>query len=346
MPVPVVSATGMHVPRTVLPSAELEDRLGLERGWIAARSGVRERRLAAPDEATSDLAVPAARRTLAAAGLPPEDLDLLVLCTSTPDHVMPPSAPLVLSRLGARRAAGFDLAAACSGFVYGLAVADAMIRAGRARHALVVGANVMSRRVDWDDRDTAVLFGDGAGAVLLAAADAPPAPGGAPGAADPPPGGAPAPRGLLSVRLAADGDGADLFLVPGGGSREPLTPEGLAARRDRMVMRGTPLARRAVRAMAALLAEACADAGIPLASLDWLVPHQANLRLIQALARSVGFPLGRVVVNVDRYGNTSAASIPIALHEAAADGRLRPGQTVGLAAFGGGLTAAAALLRW
>lgn len=343
MPVPVVAATGMHVPRTVLTSAELEARLGLGRGWIRARSGVLERRLAAPDEATSDLAVPAARRALAAAGLPPDDLDLLVLCTSTPDHVMPPSAPLVLSRLGARRAAGFDLAAACSGFVYGLAVADAMIRAGRARHALVVGANVMSRRVDWDDRDTAILFGDGAGAVLLSAPDAPRGP----DAGDPSPrGSAPAPRGLLSVRLAADGDGADLFLVPGGGSREPLTPEGLAARRDRMVMRGTPLARRAVRAMAALLAQACADAGIPPASLDWLVPHQANLRLIQALARAAGFPLDRVVVNVDRYGNTSAASIPIALHEAAADGRLRPGQTVGLAAFGGGLTAAAALLRW
>lgn len=338
----VVAATGMYVPRRVLASAELEQRLALDAGWIVARCGVAERRLAAPEEATSDLAAAAARSALEAAGMAADDLDLLVLCTSTPDHPMPPTAPLVLARLGARRAAGFDLAAACSGFLYGLTVADALIRAGRAGRVLVVGANVMSRRVDWDDRETAVLFGDGAGALLLVPAEPAPATSAAPGTAAAPSG----PRGLLATRLYADGSAAGLFLVPGGGSREPLTPEGLAARRDRMVMKGAPLARRAVRTMARLLREALAEQGLAAADLDWLVPHQANLRLIQALARELSFPMERVVVNVDRYGNTSAATIPIALHEAAADGRLRPGHLVGLVAFGGGLTAAAALLRW
>ncbi len=340
-------ATGAYLPEAVLESAELEARLGLPPGWIRQRTGVRRRHLAAPGEATSDLAAAAARQAMAAAALPPEELDLLVLCTSTPDHPMPPSAPLVLARLGARRAAGFDLAAACSGFVYGLYVADAVLRAGRARHVLLVGANVMSRRVDWDDPDTAALFGDGAGALLLSVTgDAPdgsaarhPQPAAEAEATE-------SGRGLLAARLAADGEAAGLFLVPAGGSREPLTPDGLAARRDRMVMRGGPLARRAVRAMAELLHLAVADAGLAVADLDWLVPHQANLRLLETVARQLGFPLEKVVANVDRCGNTSAASIPLALHEAARDGRLRPGQLVGLVAFGGGLTAAAAVLRW
>jgi len=332
-----VASTGMYVPARVLTSAELEERLGVPPGWIAARCGVRERRLAAPAEATSDLAAAAARAALEGAGISAEGLDLLIVCTSTPDYPMPPTAPLVLARLGARQAGGFDLAAACSGFVYGLGVADALIRAGRARTVLLVGANVMSRRVNWQDRDTAILFGDGAGALLLAA--------------DAAPGGQPAPlpteaRGLLTVRLLADGTAADLFLVPAGGSREPLTPASLAAGRDRMSMRGGPLVRRAVRTMARLLWEALAERGLEPGDLDWLVPHQANLRIIHALARELGFPMEKVVVNVDRYGNTSAASIPIALHEAASDGRLRRGQLVGLVAFGGGLTAAAGLLRW
>ncbi len=351
-------ATGACLPGAVLTSFDLEARLGLPSGWIERRTGVRRRHLAAPGEATSDLAAAAARQALAAAALPPEELDLLILCTSTPDHPMPPSAPLVLARLGARRAAGFDLAAACSGFIYGLFVADAVLRAGRGRHVLLVGANVMSRRVNWDDPDTAALFGDGAGALLLSAAPGPPPAGDgacryhARGTPPPPGEDAPgredgaAPRGLLSVRLAAEGEAADLFLVPAGGSREPLTPEGLAARRDRMVMRGGPLARRAVRAMAELLLLALADAGLAAGDLDWLVPHQANLRLIETVARQLGFPLEKVMVNVDRCGNTSAASIPIALHEAASNGRLRPGELVGLVAFGGGLTAAAAVLRW
>ncbi len=354
MTAPTVASTGMYVPARVLTSAELEERLGVSPGWIAARCGVRERRLASPAEATSDLAAAAARAALEGAGMAAEDLDLLIVCTSTPDYPMPPTAPLVLARLGARRAGGFDLAAACSGFVYGLGVADALVRAGRARSVLLVGANVMSRRVNWQDRDTAILFGDGAGALLLLADATPERPAPSPwGAArpappaPPPPGPVPAEaRGLLTVRLLADGTAAELFLVPAGGSREPLTPVALAAGRDRMNMRGGPLARRAVRTMARLLLEALADRGLGPDDLDWLVPHQANLRIIHALARELGFPMEKVVVNVDRYGNTSAASIPIALHEAASDGRLRRGQLVGLVAFGGGLTAAAALLRW
>ncbi len=334
MPVAVVRATGMYVPARVLPSGELEWSLGLPAGWVERRSGIRERRIAAPEEATSDLATAAARQALDKAGLDPDAVDLGILCTSTPDHPMPPSAPLVLTRLGARRAAGFDLAAACSGFIYGLFVADAAIRSGSARRVLLMGANVMSRRVNWDDPDTAALFGDGAGAVLLEAAPGVPAPGNLPA------------RGVLTARLHADGSAAGIFYVPAGGSREPLTPEGLASRRDRMTMQGGPLARRAIRSMAILLQQALAECGLGLGDIDWLVPHQANLRMIETLARKLSFPMEKVIVNVERYGNTSAASIPMALHEAAADGRLRPGQTVALVAFGGGLTAAAALLRW
>lgn len=334
MPRAVVAATGMHVPARVLSSSQLDEGLGLPRGWIERRTGIRERRIAAPDEATSDLAVAAARAALDRAGWSASELDLCILCTSTPDHPMPPSAPLVLHRLGARRAAGFDLAAACSGFIYGLYVADSAIRSGSARRILLIGANVMSRRVNWNDPDTAAIFGDGAGAVLLEAA-----PDTAKEQFSPP-------RGVIATRLRADGSAAGIFLVPAGGSREPLTPEGLATGRDRMSMQGGPLARRAIKAMAELLREALAASGLEAADVDWLVPHQANLRIIESLAHRLGFPMARVVVNVDRYGNTSAASIPIALHEAGAAGRLQPGQTVALVAFGGGLTTAAALLRW
>lgn len=324
----VVAGTGMAVPSKVLTSAELERGLGLPAGWIERRSGIRERRLAAPDEAASDLAAAAGERALAAAGLAPAELDMLILATSTPDHPLPPTAPRVLHRLGAVRAAGCDLAAACSGFIYGLAMADALIRSGIRRNVLLVGANVMSRRVDWTDPQTCVLFGDGAGALLLTAQG--------PGSQ----------RGLLAVSLRADGSGHDLLMVPAGGSREPLDERGLALRRDRLRMDGSRLYRSAVRAMVGALHETLETARCRAAEIDWFVPHQANARMVAAVAREAGIPAERVLSNIDRYGNTSAASIPIMLDEAVRAGALRAGQLVALAAFGGGLTAGAAVLRW
>lgn len=347
MPNPLIAATGMYVPERILASAELEADLGLPPGWIVKRCGVAERRLAAPEEATSDLAAAAARQALTAASLPPDDLDALILCTSTPDHPLPPTAPLVLARLGCRRAFGFDLAAACSGFIYGLSVAEQYVRTGRYRHVLVVGANVMSRRVDWRDRDTCILFGDGAGAVLVQAGNGGRSgersgSGQARGSAQPGSAG----RGIIHTRLKTDGSAYELLMVPGGGSREPLSPEGLQFGRDRMRMKGSLLYRHAVRAMAGALEEALAASGLDMAGIDRLIPHQANRRLIDALIETLDLPPGRAVVNIDRYGNTSAASIPMALHEAAAAGLIRRGDLVALVAFGGGLTSGAALLRW
>lgn len=334
-----IAATGMYVPEATLTSAELEVSLGLSPGWIAARTGVAARRLAAPHEATSDLAIAAGRRALEASGAAPATVDLLILATSTPDHPLPPTAPLVAHGLGLTAAGAFDLAAACSGFLYGLGTARAYIGAGLARRVLLIGANVMSRRLNWRDRDTAVLFGDGAGAVLLEAAPAEtevtPAASAQPGR----------PR-LLATTLGADGSGYPLLQVPGGGSRAPLSHADLDAAADRMRMKGTLLFRHAIRQMGKTLSDCLAAVGLEPAAIDHLIPHQANRRILEAVARELGLPAERILSNIDRYGNTSAASIPILLHEAATGGTLRPGELVALTAFGGGLTSAAALLRW
>jgi 3-oxoacyl-[acyl-carrier-protein] synthase III len=325
-----VAGTGLYAPATVVTSAALEAELGLTPGWIARRTGIHERRIAAPDEAVSDLAVAAGRDALAAAGVAPADVLLVVLATSTPDHVLPPTAPALASRLGLT-APAFDLAAACSGFLYGLSLAGHWLagpaaRAGSA--ALVIGANILSRRVNWRDRKTAPLFGDGAGAVVLRAE----------------PGGR---AGVLGLHLSSDGSAWRDVFVPAGGSRAPLTREALERGEQFMVMPdGGQLFRRAVRALVHSGEQALRAACITAPEVDWFVPHQAGSRLIRAGAEGLGIPPERVVSNVARYGNTSAASIPMALHEAVSAGQVRAGQLVLLGAVGGGLTAGAAVLRW
>jgi 3-oxoacyl-[acyl-carrier-protein] synthase-3 len=308
----------------------LEERLGLEPGWIARRTGIEERRIAAPDEAVSDLAVAAGQEALSAAGVSPADVVLVVLATSTPDHVLPPTAPAVAARLGLMSPA-FDLAAACSGFLYGLVLASHWLagpaaQAGSA--ALVIGANILSRRVNWRDRKTAPLFGDGAGAMVLRTAPA-------------------GRRGILGLHLSSDGTAWRDVFVPAGGSRAPMSRDALDRGEQFMVMPdGGQLFRRAVRALVhsgeQALRAACLDAN----DVDWFVPHQAGRRLIGAAADGLGIPLERTISNVTRYGNTSAASIPMALHEAVMAGRVRAGDLVLLGAVGGGLTAGAAVLGW
>jgi 3-oxoacyl-[acyl-carrier-protein] synthase-3 len=317
-----IAGFGGALPARIVTNDELAARLDTSNEWIVERTGIRERRIAAEGELGSDLAAAAARAALADAGLGAEAVDGIILATSTPDRTYPSTAVAVQAKLGITRGFAFDVAAVCTGFIYALAVADAMMRSGAARTLLVIGAEVNSRILDWSDRGTAVLFGDGAGAVVLRAAE---------GA-----GGADAP-GILSTHLHADGRHEGILLVDGG--------PGLTGTVGHVRMQGREVFRHAVAKLAAVVDEALAANGLAQADVDWLVPHQANLRIIDAMGRKLGLPAERVVVTVDRHANTSAASIPLALWEAHEDGRLRPGQLVLMEAIGGGLTWGAALVR-
>lgn len=323
----VVAGIGMCVPERILTNAELESMVDTTDEWIFSRTGIRERRIAAPDQATSDFAVGAAREALASAGMDASELDLIVVATCTGDtNSIPATAAYVQDRLGLRGVPAFDIAAACSGFVYGLDVAHQFIASGRYDNVLVVGAETMSRIVDWSDRTTCVLFGDGGGAAVLR-----PCPVG---------------EGILATEIGADGAGACLLYVPGGGTRLPLTAEAIAAGSQRLVMEGKKVYAFAVEIMGTASLKALARAGLTPADVDLFVPHQANIRIIRAAADRMGLPMDRVLVNVDRYGNTSAASIPIALTEAWREGRIREGSVVVTVGFGAGLTWGANVLRW
>jgi len=331
--VPVcVAGTGLCVPAPRLASGHLERSLGLEAGWVDRRTGILERRIAPADVAVSDLAVAAGESAICAAGIAPSAVSLLVLATSTPDHLLPPTAPAVAARLGLT-APAFDLAAACTGFLYGYAVgvrwlAGRCASAGREEAVLVIAANVLSRRINWCDRDTAPLFGDGAGAVVLREAPSPIG-------------------GVIGMELSSDGERWRDIQVPAGGSRKPATVEAVEAREMCMVMRdGRSVFRYALRAMVESAQRVLGAAGTTAAEIDWFVPHQAGAKLVRGAAAGLGIPDDRVVANFERYGNTSAASIPMALHEAAADGRVRPGNLVLMAAAGAGMTAGAVLVRW
>jgi 3-oxoacyl-[acyl-carrier-protein] synthase-3 len=317
-----IAGFGGALPERVVTNDDLAARLDTSNAWIVERTGIRERRIAAEGELGSDLAAAAARAALADSGLGAEAVDGIILATSTPDRTYPSTAVAVQAKLGITRGFAFDVAAVCTGFIYALAVADAMIRAGAARTLLVIGAEVNSRILDWSDRGTAVLFGDGAGAVVLRAAEGT-------GGADEP--------GILSTHLHADGRHEGILLVDGG--------PGLTGTVGHVRMQGREVFRHAVAKLAAVVDEALAANGLAQQDVDWLVPHQANLRIIDAMGRKLGLPPERVVVTVDRHANTSGASIPLALWEAHADGRLRPGQLVLMEAIGGGLTWGAALVR-
>jgi 3-oxoacyl-[acyl-carrier-protein] synthase-3 len=313
-----VLGTGGALPAKVLTNQELERLVDTSDTWIRERTGIRQRHIAADDETCVDLAERAARAALDAAGVAPAELDLIIVATTTPDQTFPSSACLLQERLDNHGGAAFDVQAVCTGFIYALAVAEKFIRTGSAERALVVGAETLSRILDWTDRGTCVLFGDGAGAVVLGAADEP---------------------GIISTHLHADGAYRELLQVPAGigngGNGSPY-----------MQMKGNEVFRVAVTTLGAIVDDTLAANSMTRADIDWLVPHQANLRIIQATARKLDLAMEQVVVTVDAHGNTSAASIPLAFDQAVRDGRIQRGQTVMMEAFGGGFTWGSALLRY
>ena len=314
-----IVGTGSYLPSKVLTNRDLEVRVDTTDEWIHSRTGIRQRHVAADAEATSDLALEASRAALAKAGIAPQALDLIVVATTTPDMVFPSTACILQAKLGARDCPAFDVQAVCSGFIYGLATADQFIRSGQYRNVLVVGAEIYSRILDWKDRATCVLFGDGAGAVVLRRDRAP---------------------GIIATRLHADGSYANMLSVPGSVSG------GQVSGRPLLQMDGQGVFKFAVRALDEIVVETLAAANLKKSDIDWLVPHQANIRIIQATAKKLGLSMERVVLTVERHANTSAASIPLALDEAVRDGRIRTGQHVLMEGVGGGFTWGAVLAKW
>ena len=314
-----IVGTGSYLPTHVLTNEELARRVDTSDEWIRTRTGIRERRIAAAEEQTSDLAEHASRAALLAAGVAPADVDLIVVATTTPDRLFPSTACILQAKLGSAGGAAFDVQAVCSGFVYALAIADRMIASGMARNALVVGAEIYSRIIDWNDRGTCVLFGDGAGAVVLTPSRVP---------------------GIVSSHLHADGRYGDILCVPA------QIADGAIAGSPFVKMEGGAVFKFAVKVMAEAAHEALAARGMTAEAIDWLVPHQANIRIIDATAKKLGVPPDKVILTVDRHANTSAASIPMALDEAARDGRLVAGQRVMLLGVGGGFTWGSVFLDW
>ena len=314
-----IAGTGRYLPANVVTNAALAARVDTSDEWIRTRTGIHQRHVAADEEVTSDLALAASREALAAAGVDAADVDLIIVATTTPDAIFPSTACALQAKLGAHGGPAFDVQAVCSGFVYALAIADRMIDSGMVRNALVVGAEIYSRILDWTDRGTCVLFGDGAGAVVLV----------------------PSPTaGILSSHLHADGRHRDILCVPGQVRNGQVTGTPF------LLMDGPGVFKFAVRVLAEVAHEALEANGLTAADVDWLVPHQANVRIMDATAKKLGVPLARTIVTLDQHANTSAASIPLALDVAARDGRLQPGQHVLLLGVGGGFTWGAVLLRW
>ena len=314
-----VVGTGSYLPEKVLTNQDLERMVDTSDEWVVTRTGIRQRHVAAPDQNASDLALAAGRRAIEAAGISVHDIDLIIVATTTPDMVFPSTACILQAKLGVRGSPAFDVQAVCSGFVYGVATADQFIRSGQYRNVLVVGTEVYSRILDWNDRATCVLFGDGAGAVVLAA-DASP--------------------GILSSHLHADGSYAEMLSVPG------TVSGGKVSGRPLLIMEGSAVFKFAVRVLGEVAEEALAANRLDKTQIDWLIPHQANIRIIQATAKKLGLSMEKVVTTVDRHANTSAASIPLALDEAVRDGRICPGQHVLLEGVGGGFTWGSVLIKW
>jgi len=319
----VLIGTGSALPRQAVSNAELATRVDTTDEWIVERTGITNRHIAAPDETTASLAADAGRKAIEAAGIDAASIDLIVLATATPDQTFPASATLVQSALGCRAGGiAFDVAAVCSGFLYALGVADSMLRTGMARRALVIGSETFSRILDWEDRTTCVLFGDGAGAVVLEAQEQSEGEN---------------PRGILATRLHADGAHNQLLYVDGGPSTTGTV--------GKLRMKGREVFRHAVINLAEVLREVLDESGLSTDDIDWLVPHQANARILDATARKLNLPVEKVVMTVDRHANTSAASVPLALDQAVRDGRIKTGDLVVLEAMGGGFTWGASLIR-
>lgn len=320
-----ILGTGAYVPDRVLTNADLERMVATDDAWIIERTGIRERRIAAPGEACSDLGTRAAQEALAAAGITPADLDLILVATCTGDQPLPSTACLIQAQLGARRAAACDLSAACCGFVYALSVADAYVKTG-SRYVLVIGSEVMSAITDWTDRSTCILFGDGAGAAVVGPAEGH--------------------RGILSTHLHSDGGLGELICVPGGGSEMPPSEKMLSEKAQYLKMRGNETYKVAIKTLEEVARETLSAHSLTVNDVDLYVPHQANIRILRAVAERLQLPMEKVFMNIDRYGNTSAASIPLALDEAVKAGRIKEGSLVMIGAFGAGLTWASALIRW
>jgi 3-oxoacyl-[acyl-carrier-protein] synthase III len=314
-----ITGLGCRVPDRVVTNEELSQHVDTSDEWIIERTGIRERRIAAPEEALSDLALPAARAALEQAGLEGKDIDLIIVATVTPDMAFPSTAAIVADQLGATDAAAYDLSAGCTGFMYALAQAYGMLAGGLAKRALVIGGDVLSKILDWSDRSTLVLFGDGAGAVVLEAASE---------------------QGFIGFELGADGGGGSSLWLPGSGSRVFEHPERFVK------MNGREVFKFATRILVQSAEDILAQCDVTIDDVDLYIPHQANVRIIEHATRKLGVPSDRVVINVDRYGNTSSGSIPLALADALADGRLRPGQLVLMTGMGAGLTWGSALMRW
>ncbi|MBL6939636.1 MAG: ketoacyl-ACP synthase III [Alphaproteobacteria bacterium] len=319
----VIAGVGAYLPDNVVTNAELAKKVDTSDEWIRERTGIRQRHIAKEGERTSDLAVEASRRALLASGIDAGELDLIVCATTTPDQTFPATATAIQARLGMIRGAAFDVQAVCSGFIYGMAVADNFIKTGMAKTVLLVGAETMSRLLDWNDRTTCVLFGDGAGAVVLQAAEGD---------------GTNHDRGVLNTKIYSDGRLSHLLYVDGGPSTTGTT--------GHLRMEGKEVFRHAVTNISASIVASANEAGIPVSEIDWFVPHQANQRILDGTARKLGIDSAKVVSTVAQHGNTSAASVPLALATAVADGRIKKGQLILLEAMGGGFTWGASLIRW
>jgi 3-oxoacyl-[acyl-carrier-protein] synthase-3 len=321
-----IAGTGMYVPDRVLNNREMEKIVDTSDEWIRERTGIIERRIAAEDQASSDLAVIAARRALESAGVDVGEVDQIIVATTTPDRILPSCACTVQHKLGAKRAAAYDVFAACTGFIYGLAIGRGQVATGVAGTVLVIGVETLSRITNYKDRNTCVLFGDGAGAVVLrpcAVGD-----------------------GLLSIVMQSDGDLSDMLEIPAGISRNMITADGIDAGNTFIHMKGKELFKVAVRSMSESLQQALQESDIAPADLDLVIPHQANLRIIDAVRDRLDVPVEKVVVNIERYGNTSSASIPISLDEQVRAGKVKKGDALGFVAFGGGVTWGATVMRW
>jgi 3-oxoacyl-[acyl-carrier-protein] synthase-3 len=321
-----ILGTGAYAPDRILSNLDLERLVDTSDAWITERTGIKERRVAADDQASSDMALVAAQRALEAAGLTAKDLDMIIVGTVTPDLPMPACASILQQKLGAGPIPSFDISAACAGFIYAMSIADQFIRSGAQKHVLIVGVELLSRILNWKDRTTCVLFGDGAGAAVLG-----------PAADD----GA----GILSTKLYTDSSLVGSLCIPAGGSKERLTPEALGAQRDKVHMAGQDIFKVAVKNLTSASRSALEQANLPSSAVRWVVPHQANLRIIAQVAQRLDIPLERFVLNIEKYGNTSSASIPIALDEALRDGRIDKGDTVLMCALGAGISWGSALVR-
>lgn len=321
-----IVGTGSYLPEKILTNADLVKMVDTDEEWILTRTGISERRIASKEQATSDLALNAAKEALAAASIKSEEIDLIIVATTTPDLPFPSTAALLQHKLGAKKAAAFDLQAVCTGFIYALSTADQFIRSGMYKKILIVGAEVLSRIVDWEDRGTCIIFGDGAGAVVMVASEGE--------------------NGVLSSHLHADGSQSELLYVPGGGSRLPINQELVDSRQHYIKMKGNEVFKVAVTALGDSVTEALEANNLKSEDIDLLIPHQANIRIINATARRLGLPLDKVVITVGKHGNTSAASIPLALDAAVRGGRVNEGDIILLDAFGGGFTWGSALIKW